>query len=217
MQGSTFSLRSDSVLSFVYGEHDVVLDEAIHKAMFDQAKMENGNNSLTLAQSESISVFQIKQGPQETSATSKTSRNNNTEQDGDKPVKKCCSCCAGISLSCSFWGPFRKRVKRVVESKTFETCIIFIILINTLFMSIQYHGMNEDLENAIDIVNSVSDLFLPVDALIPPHSKMGILKQTILVFLAFKLGHFSNCANLVVFISRLKESRLESSYIILGS
>lgn len=159
MQGSTFSLRSRSVLSLVYGEQDVVLDEGIHKAMFDQATVENSHNSLTLSQAETIAVFQIKQGPQEISATSKTSANNNSGEESKKPVKKCCSCC-GISTECKFWGPFRKRVKRAVESKLFETGIIFIILVNTLFMSIQYHGMDKDLERAIDIVNSVREFVL---------------------------------------------------------
>lgn len=45
----------------------------------------------------------------------------------------------------------------MVESKVFEAGIIVIILINTLFMSIQYHGMDEDLALAIDIVNLVSN------------------------------------------------------------
>ena len=161
IEGSTFSLRTRSVLSLVYGEQDVALDDTIHKAMFDQKNGQNGNNALTLTQNESISVFQIRQGPHEVSATSETSTNNNAGEDKEKRVKKCCSCCgAGVSLRCNFWGPVRKCVKRVVESKAFEAGIIFVILINTLFMSIQYHGMDEDLEKAIDIVNSVSDLLL---------------------------------------------------------
>lgn len=157
-QGSTFSLRSRrSILSLVYGEQDVVLDETIHKAMFDQAA--NTENPLTLSQAESISVFQIKQGPQDikdNTITRKTLTNNNQSGNPEKSVKKCCSCCAGLSVKCGFWRPFRKRVKRVVEGKVFEVGIIMIILINTLFMSIQYHGMDEDLGLAIDIVNLVS-------------------------------------------------------------
>lgn len=149
-------------MSLVYGEQDVVLDQAIHRAMFDPAVGENTHNPLTLSQAESISVFQIKQGSHEikdSTATSKTSTNNNhgENQAREKPVKKCCSCCVGLSLTCGFWGPFRKRVKRIVESKVFEAGIIIIILINTLFMSIQYHGMDEDLELAVDIVNLVSN------------------------------------------------------------
>lgn len=157
-QGSTFSLRSRrSILSLVYGEQDVVLDETIHKAMFDQAA--NTENPLTLSQAESISVFHIKQSPQDikdNTITRKTLTNNNQSGNPEKSVKKCCSCCAGLSVKCRFWRPFRKRVKRVVESKVFEVGIIMIILINTLFMSIQYHGMDEDLGLAIDIVNLVS-------------------------------------------------------------
>lgn len=161
MEGSTFSLGSRSVLSIVYGrEQDVVLDEAMHKAMFDQATVENDQNSLTMPPTEPIAVFQIKQGQQEDSVTIKTTTNNNSGGEGEKTAnKKCCSCCgAGILLKCDCWQPFRKSVKRVVSSKLFEAGIIFIILINTLFMSIQHHGMDEDLERAIDIVNSVSIL-----------------------------------------------------------
>ena len=158
-QGSTFSLRSRrSVLSLVYGEQDVVLDETIHKAMFDQAA--NTEDCLTLSQAEPISVFQIIQYPQDikdNAMTRKTLTNKNQSENAQKSVKKGCSCCAGISLNCEFWRSFRKRVKRVVESKVFETGIIMIILINTLFMSIQYHGMDEDLGLAIDIVNLVSN------------------------------------------------------------
>ena len=160
----------------MYGEQDVVLDEAIHRAMFDPAVVENTHNPLTLSQAESISVFQIKQGPHElkdSTVTSKTSTNNNHGENRarEKPVKKCCSCCAGLSLTCEFWGPFRKRVKRIVESKVFEAGIITIILINTLFMSLQYHGMDEDLALAIDIVNLVSKNF----AIDPSHVSAYIL------------------------------------------
>lgn len=158
-QGSTFSLRTRrSVLNLVYGEQDAILDETIHKAMFDQA--ENTNNSLTLSQAESISVFQIKQCPQDikdNTITRKTVRNNNQSVNPEISVKKCCSCCFGLSVKSEFWAPFRKRAKRMVESKVFEAGIIVIILINTLFMSIQYHGMDEDLAQAIDIVNLVSN------------------------------------------------------------
>ena len=144
----------------MYGERDVVLDESIHRAMFDLAALDNTQNSLTLTQAESVSVFQINQGPRDvkqSTVADKTSTNNNRGENRVKPVKKCCSCCgAGISLTCGFWGPLRKRVKRVVEDKMFEAGIIVIILINTLFMSLQYHGMNEDLELAVDIVNLVS-------------------------------------------------------------
>lgn len=158
-QGSTFSLRTRrSVLNLVYGEQDAILDETIHKAMFDQA--ENTNNPLTLSQAESISVFQIKQCPQDikdNTITRKTLKNNNQSENPEISVKKCCSCCAGLSVKSEFWVPFRKRVRRMVESKVFEAGIIVIILINTLFMSIQYHGMDEDLALAIDIVNLVSN------------------------------------------------------------
>ena len=152
----------------MYGEQDVVLDETIHRAMFDAAVVENTHNHLTLSQAESMSVFQIKQGPLElkdSTATSKPSANNNNNntngQNGArvKPAKKYCSCCAGLSLTCDFWKPLRKRVKRIVESEVFEIGIIVIILINTLFMSIQYHGMDEDLQLAVDIVNLVSNNF----------------------------------------------------------
>ena len=162
-QGSTFSLRSHrSVLSLVYGEQDVILDETIHKAMFDQAA--NTNCSLTLSQAESMSVFQIKQCPQDIKDNTirrKPCTNNNRNENAEKSVKKCCSCCVGLSVKCEFWRPLRKRVKRIVESKVFEACIIMIILINTLFMSIQYHGMDEDLALAIDIVNLVSNRHRP--------------------------------------------------------
>ena len=149
------------MLSIVYGrEQDVVLDEAMHKAMFDQATVENDQNSLTMQQAEPIAVFQIRQGQEEDSVTIKTTTNNNSGEEGEKTAyKKCCSCCAaGNLLNCDCWKLFRKTVKRVVSSKLFEAGIIFIILINTLFMSIQHHGMDEDLERAIDIVNSVSIL-----------------------------------------------------------
>jgi len=145
----------------------VVLDETIHKAMFDHAA--NVENDLTLSQAESISVFQIKQSPQDIKDNTITRKNlTNKSQSGnpEKSVKKCCSCCAGLSVKWEFWRPFRKRVKRVVESKAFEAGIIAIILINTLFMAIQYHGMDEDLALAIDIVNLVSNrLVLQVIAL----------------------------------------------------
>lgn len=147
-------------MSLVYGEQDVVLDESIHRAMFDVAAYDKTHDSLALTQAESASVFQINQSERDSKQTkvmNKTAENNNSGESHVKPLKKCCSCCgAGILLKCGFWRPFRKHVKRIVEHKMFEAGIIIIILINTLFMSLQYHGMNEDLALAVDIVNLVS-------------------------------------------------------------
>ena len=147
-------------MSLVYGEQDVVLDESIQRTMIDVAAYDKTRNSLALTQAESVSVFQINQSAREskqTKATDQTTENNNSGENRIKPVKKCCSCCgAGVFLKCGFWRPFRKGVRRIVEHKMFEAGIIVIILINTLFMSLQYHGMNEDLALAVDIVNLVS-------------------------------------------------------------
>ena len=156
LEGSTFSLRSRSVLDLVYGEQDV-LDETVHKNMYDQTKVDIQNNSLTMTQAESETVFQVREGPNGISASSDTSTNNDAGDTKDKPSRQSCSDCdVGFLSRVDCLGPLTKCVRRIVESETFEGFIIFIIVINTIFMSIQYHGMNEDLEKAIDIVNWVS-------------------------------------------------------------
>lgn len=155
LEGSTFSLRSRSVLDLVYGEQDV-LDETVHKNMYDQTKVDIQNNSLTMTQAESETVFQVREGPNGISASSDTSTNNDAGDTKNKPSRQSCSDCdVGFLSRVDCLGPLTKCVRRIVESETFEGFIIFIIVINTIFMSIQYHGMNEDLEKAIDIVNWV--------------------------------------------------------------
>ena len=143
----------------MYGEQDV-LDDTLHKAMYDQTKVELETNSLTMTQSESITVFQVKRDHHEGPVSGKPSTdNNNNDYDAkDSRVSlshKCCSIC-NVSSKHDCLAPQRKFVQRIVQSQTFEAFIIFIILVNTLFMSIYYHGINKDLARAIDIVNWVS-------------------------------------------------------------
>lgn len=142
----------------MYGEQDV-LDDTLHKAMYDQTKVEHENDSLAMTQSESIAVFQVKQDHQEISVPGKLSIDNNNDYDAkdsrDNLSHKCCSIC-NVSSKDECLGPLRQCVQRIVQSETFEAFIIFIILVNTLFMSIYYHGINKDLARAIDIVNWVS-------------------------------------------------------------
>ena len=143
----------------MYGEQDV-LDDTLHKAMYDQTKVERETDSLTMTQRESVAVFQVKGDHQERPVSEQPSTdNNNNDYDAgdsrDSLSHKCRSIC-NVSSKDECLAPLTKNVQRIVQSETFEAFIIFIILVNTLFMSIYYHGINKDLARAIDIVNWVS-------------------------------------------------------------
>lgn len=50
----------------------------------------------------------------------------------------------------------RQRISRLTIDPLFELSITFCILLNTLFLSLEYHGMNIDFKLALDIGNMVS-------------------------------------------------------------
>lgn len=50
----------------------------------------------------------------------------------------------------------QKRISRLTMDPLFDMLITFCILINTLFLSLEYHGMNQNFKTVLDVGNMVS-------------------------------------------------------------
>ena len=55
----------------------------------------------------------------------------------------------------SRWKSIRKRISKLTLDPLFDMSITFCILVNTVFLSLEYHGMNNDFRMALDIGNMV--------------------------------------------------------------
>ena len=148
-------------MSLVYGQQDVVLDSALQKALYDSTAPES-RESLAMSRVESLAVFQVRS----TNAGLAGAAQSNGVADGqaspaeDKPPQVRCP--RRVVTSCQaffkgkYWKNFRARVSKLTEYSTFDFCIIFFILLNTLFMALEHHEMDKDLQKAVNIVNLVS-------------------------------------------------------------
>lgn len=161
---STYSVRRSSIMSIVYGKNDL-LDESLHKTMYDVPVVTCSQATQSGKSSDDASVLQIKEvdslGQNQANqnwirASARTSRATKSEKSfispksEEKPKKE--------SIHSKRFKRFRRLVKKVVSSKYFESFIVFCILLNTLFMAIEYHGMDPVLQHVVLIANIVSTL-----------------------------------------------------------
>ena len=56
----------------------------------------------------------------------------------------------------SRWKRIRRRISKLTLDPLFDMFITFCILVNTVFLSLEYHGMNETFRMALDVGNMVS-------------------------------------------------------------
>lgn len=150
-------------MSLVYGEQDVILDNSLHKSMYDTTVPES-RESIAMSHVESLNVFQIRRTNSNLATSQQRSKTGETTSvTENKSAKFCCPTCptspCRISFKVKYWKAFRERVNRIVSSSIFDIFIIFCILLNTLFMAIEHHGMDKDLQRAVNIVNMVSCLY----------------------------------------------------------
>ncbi|CAK8685583.1 unnamed protein product [Clavelina lepadiformis] len=59
---------------------------------------------------------------------------------------------------------FQRKLLKVINNKIFDMIIILSIIINTIFLAIDHHGISHELENALDIGNKVFTAVFLVEA-----------------------------------------------------
>ncbi|CAF4861534.1 unnamed protein product, partial [Rotaria sp. Silwood2] len=88
--------------------------------------------------------------------------NREEEEEKSKFRQKCeiyCCCC------CSCFTIIRKLISCVVASKYFDRIIFSDIIINTLSMSIEYHGQPQSLTNILEYSNYVFIVLFTIEML----------------------------------------------------
>lgn len=69
----------------------------------------------------------------------------------DRNCDKCVDCCVDYTG----WLQFQNCLYKIVKDPLFELGITLCIVLNTLFLAIEHHGMSEGVRQALDIGNKV--------------------------------------------------------------
>lgn len=70
----------------------------------------------------------------------------------DRNCDKCVSCC----IDYEGWLHFQNCMYKIVKDPLFELFITMCIVLNTLFLALEHHGMSESIRRALDVGNKVS-------------------------------------------------------------
>jgi len=163
-------------MSIVYGQNDAMLDDSMHRHMYDVPIVTYtgapGTTTNSKSEEDVSSVLQIKEidnanqsqtlhqnwisaPTMESSPRTPCSERSfvitaapKPEPQKKEPKKE--------SIHVLRYKAFRRKVRKVVNSKYFEGFIVFCILLNTLFMAIESPGMDPVLKVAVNIANIVS-------------------------------------------------------------
>lgn len=69
----------------------------------------------------------------------------------DRNCDKCTQCC----LDYDGWLRFQSGLYKVVRDPLFDLLITLCIILNTMFLAMEHHGMSESVRQALDIGNKV--------------------------------------------------------------
>lgn len=69
----------------------------------------------------------------------------------DRNCDKCVECCVDYAG----WLQFQNCLYKIVKDPLFELGITLCIVLNTLFLALEHHGMSEGIRQALDIGNKV--------------------------------------------------------------
>lgn len=152
-------------MSIVYGQNvELPLDETLINQMYDVPKV---TRSITSQSDDDVtSVMQIKEIENKNQTIHQnwiiTSSTRDSSAKRPQSEKSFSITAAKPELKKSSihvirLKKLRRRMKRVVNSKYFEGFIVFCILLNTLFMAIESHGMDPVLREVVNIANIVSN------------------------------------------------------------
>lgn len=94
----------------------------------------------------------------------------------DELVDRNCECCVSCCIDYEGWLQFQNCLYGIVKDPLFELFITTCIVLNTLFLALEHHGMSENVRSALDIGNKVIKL-LPKIAIcnVDQNSKLAYL------------------------------------------
>lgn len=70
----------------------------------------------------------------------------------DRNCANCSTCCVDYTG----WLQFQNGLYKVVRDPLFELAITLCIVLNTIILALEHHGMSEQIRQALDIGNKVS-------------------------------------------------------------
>lgn len=73
----------------------------------------------------------------------------------DELVDRNCECCVTCCIDYEGWLQFQNCLYGIVKDPLFELFITTCIVLNTLFLALEHHGMSENVRSALDIGNKV--------------------------------------------------------------
>ncbi|CAH0764231.1 unnamed protein product, partial [Diatraea saccharalis] len=73
----------------------------------------------------------------------------------DELVDRNCECCVSCCIDYEGWLQFQNSLYGIVKDPLFELFITTCIVLNTLFLALEHHGMSENVRQALDIGNKV--------------------------------------------------------------
>ncbi|CAH0401394.1 unnamed protein product [Chilo suppressalis] len=73
----------------------------------------------------------------------------------DELVDRNCECCVSCCIDYEGWLHFQNSLYGIVKDPLFELFITTCIVLNTLFLALEHHGMSENVRQALDIGNKV--------------------------------------------------------------
>lgn len=73
----------------------------------------------------------------------------------DRNCDKCGECCVDYEG----WLRFQNCLYKVVRDPLFELLITLCIVLNTMFLATEHHGMSQSIHSALDIGNKVNHFF----------------------------------------------------------
>ncbi|XP_060529257.1 sodium channel protein 60E-like isoform X2 [Cylas formicarius] len=70
-------------------------------------------------------------------------------------IDRNCNCCERCCLDYDGWLQFQQSLYQIVKDPLFELAITVCIVLNTMFLALEHHGMSESILRALDIGNKV--------------------------------------------------------------
>lgn len=80
---------------------------------------------------------------------------NTTNLIADELLDRNCECCVTCCIDYEGWLQFQNCLYGIVKDPLFELFITTCIVLNTLFLALEHHGMSENVRQVLDVGNKV--------------------------------------------------------------
>ena len=118
-----------------------------------------------------------------------------TETGNDRNCAGCRTCC--LDYNC--WLKTQDILFTIINDTFFDVIVTLCIILNTIFLAIEHHGMSEELAHVLDLGNKVFTTFFALEAVL----KLAALSREY-------FGNGWNIFDLVIVVASLLDLGLES-------